>query len=76
MLSGQIGHFGIAQGHLDLLVPQDLLQYFQAHAGIEHIGGKGMAQIVEAVAFIGETGTFKTFSHRTVGNDVGKELWE
>ena len=57
MLPGQIGHFSIAQGHLDLLVAQDLLQYFQAHAGIEHIGGKGMTKMVQAVAFIGETGT-------------------
>ena len=52
MLSGQIGHFGIAQGHLDLLVPQNLLQYFQPHTGIEHVGGQGMAEVVQAVAFI------------------------
>ena len=75
MFSGQIGHFGIAQGHLDLLVAQDLLQYFQTHAGIEHVGGKGVAQVVQAVAFIGETSTFKAFAHGSVGRDIADGPW-
>lgn len=53
MLPGQIRDPGIAEGHFDLLVAKQLLQNFKAHTGIEHIGGKGVPEAVQAVSFSG-----------------------
>ena len=50
--AGRVGEPRIAAGYLDTAVAEDLLQTLQSHAGIEHLRGKGVAQLVDCVPLV------------------------
>ena len=70
MLSGSVGDSGIAHGHFDFLMTEQLLQYFQSHAGIEQVGGKGVSEAMQAVAVIRQAGTGDCCSHNSPGRHI------
>jgi hypothetical protein len=55
---GSVRQLGIAKRHLQVAVPQQLLQTLDAHAGIEQLGGKGVPQTVQGVALVRQIGSF------------------
>jgi len=52
--SGGIGKPGIPAGDIHTGMTQQLLETLKAHAGIEHLRGKGMAETVEGIASAGK----------------------
>lgn len=63
MFPGYIRYPGVTQSHFDLLVAKQLLQDFQAHTGIEHVGGEGVSQAVQAISFARQICTSQDLSH-------------
>lgn len=70
MFPSSIRYPGITHGHLDILVPKDLLQNFQTHTGVEHICCESVSEAMEAVPFILQTRTVQRFSHNIPGGDI------
>jgi len=61
LLTGCVREPGIAAGHLDILMAQELLETFQAHPGVEQLGGERVAETMHGVAFLFETGLLNIF---------------
>src|SRR5665647_2124374 len=53
---------GVAPGHLDAAVAQELLQTLQTHAGVQQFGGTGVPETMEAVALMRQAGGLQVFS--------------
>jgi len=51
---GSVGQSRVAAGHLDVLMSQKLLETLEMHAGIEQLGGHGMAKAMDRVSLLGE----------------------
>lgn len=55
LFPGDIRQARVTAGYLDAGVPQELLQAFEAHARIEHLGGKGVPETMKTIPLVGKT---------------------
>ena len=52
MLTGSVSEPGVAAGHLYILMTEELLETFQAHPGVEKLGGERVAKTMHRVALL------------------------
>jgi hypothetical protein len=72
LLTGSVGEPGVSAGHLDILMPQKLLETFETHPRVEKLGGKRVAKTMDRVAFLIEPCLLEVFHEEVSAGTVTK----
>src|SRR4030042_4781954 len=72
--AGVVRQPGVAPGHLDAAVPQELLQALQAHAGVQQLGGTGVPETMEAITLRRQACYLQIFGEHHPARGVSQAL--
>src|SRR5664279_5530695 len=72
--AGVVRQLGVAPGHLDTAVPQELLQTLQTHAGVQQLGGTGVPETMQTIALMRQACLVQILTKHHSGRSVAQAL--